>query len=115
VRFRPEQRDSIDTISHITVATPNASGGVTQVPLSEVASIRLVSGASFIYREHQTRYVPIKFSVRDRDLGSAVAEAQARIAQKITLPPGYSLEWAGEMSNLKTPLPVWKSWCRSAC
>jgi len=101
VRFRPEQRDSIDTISHITVATPNASGGVTQVPLSEVASIRLVSGASFIYREHQTRYVPIKFSVRDRDLGSAVAEAQARIAQKITLPPGYSLEWAGEMSNLK--------------
>ncbi|RVU04697.1 efflux RND transporter permease subunit [Novosphingobium umbonatum] len=100
VRFRPEQRNSLDAIRTITVATPNAGGGVTQVPLSEVANIHLASGASFIYREHQSRYLPIKFAVRDRDLGSAVAEAQARIAQNVHLPPGYSMEWAGELSNL---------------
>ena len=101
VRFRPEQRDNIDAIRRITIATPNAAGGVGQVPLSEVADVRLASGASFIYREHQSRYIPIKFAVRDRDLGSAVAEAQARIAQNVTLPPGYTMEWAGELSNLK--------------
>lgn len=101
VRFRPEQRDSIDAIRRITIATPNAAGGVTQVPLSEVADVHLASGASFIYREHQSRYIPIKFAVRDRDLGSAVAEAQARIAKNVPLPPGYTMEWAGELSNLK--------------
>ena len=101
VRFRPEQRDSLDAIRRITIATPNAAGGVSQVPLSEVADVRLASGASFIYREHQSRYIPIKFAVRDRDLGSAVAEAQARIAHNVIIPPGYTLEWAGELSNLK--------------
>ncbi len=100
VRFRPEQRDGIEAIRRITVATPNAGGGITQVPLAEVATIHLASGASFIYREHQSRYIPIKFSVRDRDLGSAVAEAQARIAHHVQLPPGYTLEWAGELANL---------------
>ncbi|WP_286772665.1 efflux RND transporter permease subunit, partial [Sphingomonas sp. 66-10] len=57
-------------------------------------------GASFIYREHQERYVPIKFSVRGRDLGSAVDEVKARIAKHVVLPPGYHLEWAGELGNL---------------
>jgi cobalt-zinc-cadmium resistance protein CzcA len=71
-----------------------------QVPLSEVAHVRLTSGASFIYREHQERYVPIKFSVRDRDLGGAVGEAQQRIAATVKLPTGYHLEWAGELANL---------------
>jgi cobalt-zinc-cadmium resistance protein CzcA len=71
-----------------------------QVPLSEVAQVRLTSGASFIYREHQERYVPIKFGVRGRDLGSAVDEARERIERNVTLPTGYSLEWAGELSNL---------------
>jgi cobalt-zinc-cadmium resistance protein CzcA len=100
VRFRAEQRDSLDAIKRITVATPNAAGGITQVPLSEVANIHLASGASFIYREHQSRYIPIKFAVRDRDLGSAVAEAQYRINHNVHLPPGYTLEWAGELANL---------------
>jgi cobalt-zinc-cadmium resistance protein CzcA len=60
-----------------------------------------VSGASYIYREKQERYLPIKFSVRDRDLGSAIQEAQAKIAEQVTLPAGSRLEWVGEFGNLQ--------------
>lgn len=105
VRLRPEQRDSIEAIRRITVGAPAPDGnGLIQVPLSEVANIRLTSGASFIYREHQERYIPIKFSVRGRDLGSAVAEAKSRIARNVTIPPGYHLEWAGELDNLQNAI-----------
>lgn len=101
VRLKPEQRNSIDAIRHITIGAPAPSGnGLVQVPLSEVANIRLTSGASFIYREHQERYIPIKFSVRQRDLGGAVAEARSRIARNVRLPVGYHIEWAGELDNL---------------
>jgi cobalt-zinc-cadmium resistance protein CzcA len=101
VRLRPEQRDSIDAIRRITVGAPAPDGtGTIQVPLSEVADVRLTTGASFIYREHQERYIPIKFSVRGRDLGGAVDEARARITRTVHLPPGYHLEWAGELDNL---------------
>jgi cobalt-zinc-cadmium resistance protein CzcA len=100
VRLKPEQRDSLEAIRRIPVGVTNPNGGMMQVPLSELADIKLTTGASFIYREHQERYVPIKFSVRNRDLGSAVGEAQARIKKDVILPPGYHLEWAGEMGNL---------------
>src|SRR6185503_18056533 len=66
-----------------------------------LASIKLVSGASYIYREQQQRYLPIKFSVRDRDLGSAIEEAQRKIAAQVKLPPGTRLEWVGEFGNLR--------------
>ena len=62
---------------------------------------KLVSGASYIYREQQERYLPIKFSVRDRDLGSAIQEAQRKIAEQVQLPPGSRLEWVGEFGNLQ--------------
>ena len=101
VRLKADQRDSLEAVKRITVGASAPDGGTIQVPLSELADIRLTSGASFIYREHQSRYIPIKFSVRDRDLGSAVAEAQRNIAQHVTLPPGYTLEWAGELANLQ--------------
>ena len=74
---------------------------VTQIPLREVAKVSLVSGASFIYREQQQRYLPIKFSVRGRDLGGAVLDAQRKIADEVKLPPGYRLEWVGEFGNLQ--------------
>ncbi len=73
-------------------------------PLGDVADVRLVSGASFIYREQQQRYVPIKFSVRGRDLGSAVLEAQRRVDEQVPLPGGYRLEWVGEFGNLQEAL-----------
>ena len=101
VRLKPEQRDTIDAIRRITIGAPSPDGTSTiQVPLSEVADVKLTSGASFIYREHQERYIPIKFSVRGRDLGGAVDEAHARIERTVHLPPGYHLEWAGELDNL---------------
>ena len=103
VRLQPAERDSLEALRRITVGAPNPTGtGTIQVPLSELASIRLTTGASFIYREHQERYVPIKFGVRGRDLGGAIDEAKARIARTVQLPPGYHLEWAGELANLQS-------------
>jgi cobalt-zinc-cadmium resistance protein CzcA len=100
VRLRPEQRGDLDAIKRITISGVSPGGDPVQVPLGEVADVKLVSGASFVYREHQERYIPIKFSVRDRDLGGAVQEAQARVAREVMLPPGYRMEWAGELGNL---------------
>jgi cobalt-zinc-cadmium resistance protein CzcA len=102
VRLAPQYRQSLDAIRHITIAAPNPSGtGLVQIPLSDVAEVQLVSGAAFVYRENQERYIPIKFSVRDRDLGSAVLEAQQKIAAQVSLPGNYRLEWVGEFGNLQ--------------
>jgi len=101
VRLAPEYRQSLDAIRRITVGAQNPAGGVVQIPLSELADVKLVSGASFIYRERQQRYIPIKFSVRGRDLGGAVLEAQQKVAQQVSLPGGYRLEWVGEFGNLQ--------------
>ena len=102
VRLAVPYRQNLDAIRHIAVAAPAAGGnGLIQVPLDDVADVRLVSGAAFIYREQQQRYVPIKFSVRGRDLGSAVLEAQHAVDSKVLLPGGYRLEWVGEFGNLQ--------------
>ena len=69
--------------------------------MRELADISLDSGASFIYHEGTQRYIPIKFSVRGRDLGSTVAETQALIAKNIQLPNGYRIVWAGEFQDLQ--------------
>ena len=102
VRLAPNYRQSLDAIRRITIGAPNPSGnGVVPIPLTDVANVRLVSGAAFVYRENQERYIPIKFSVRGRDLGSAVAEAHRKIAQQVELPAGYRLEWVGEFGELQ--------------
>ncbi len=102
VRLANPFRQNLDAIRHIPIAAPASTGaGSIQVPLEEVADVRLVSGAAFIYREQQQRYVPIKFSVRGRDLGSAVLEAQRAVEAKGLLPGGYRLEWVGEFGNLQ--------------
>jgi heavy metal efflux system protein len=102
VRLASEYRQNFDAINRITIgATPPGGTGVVQIPLADVATVRLISGASFIYRENQERYIPIKFSVRGRDLGGAVEEARRRIAQKIPLPPGYRLQWVGEFGEFQ--------------
>ena len=100
VRAAPEHRNSLDAIRNIKVGyqTPN---GNAYIPLSELAAITLDTGSSYIYHERNQRFVPIKFSVRGRDLASAVAEAQARIAEHIKLPVGYRIEWAGEFESLQ--------------
>jgi heavy metal efflux system protein len=103
VRLAPRYRENLEAIKRIPIGVQGANG-VAQVPLSEVATIGLVSGAFYIYREQQSRYVPVKFSVRGRDLGSAVLEAQQRVAEKVKVPGGYRLEWVGEFGNLKSAL-----------
>jgi heavy metal efflux system protein len=106
VRLAQPFRADLDSIRRITVGAPDPSGGAApvQIPLADVAAVHLVSGPSFIYREQQERYVPIKFSVRGRDLGSAVLDAQARVARTIVIPGGYRLEWVGEFGNLNDAL-----------
>jgi cobalt-zinc-cadmium resistance protein CzcA len=102
VRLAAPFRQNLDAIRHIPIAAPAASGnGSIQIPLEDLADVRLVSGAAFIYREQQQRYVPIKFSVRGRDLGSAVLEAQHAVDAQVLLPGGYHLEWVGEFGNLQ--------------
>ena len=101
VRLDPKFRQSIDAVRDIKVAYATPSGTNAYIPLSELADITLDTGALFIYRERSQRYIPIKFSVRGRDLGSTVAEAQARVAAGVQLPPGYRIVWSGEFDNLE--------------
>lgn len=114
VRLAQHDRKSLDAIRRITIGAPNPNGnGMVQIPLADVAGVKLVSGASFIYREGQERYIPIKFSVRGRDLGGAVMEAQQKVAEQVKIPGGYRLEWVGEfgqmneaMARLKVVVPL---------
>jgi heavy metal efflux system protein len=101
VRLAAPFRQSLDAIRHIPIAAAAAGGAAIQISLQDVADVRLVSGAAFIYREQQQRYVPIKFSVRGRDLGSAVLEAQRAVESSVLLQGGYRLEWVGEFGNLQ--------------
>jgi len=100
VRLAPEYRQNAEAIRNLRIAVQGANG-LSQIPLREVSTISLISGASYIYREQQERYLPIKFSVRERDLGSAIQEAQQKIAEHVQLPPGSRLEWVGEFRNLR--------------
>jgi heavy metal efflux system protein len=101
VRLAPEYRKTAEAIQNLRIGAPGPNGTITQVPLSEVAAIKLVSGAAYIYREQQERYLPIKFSVRERDLGGAIREAQQKVEAQVKLPPGSRLEWVGEFGNLQ--------------
>ncbi len=97
VRFLPEFRQDLQAIGNILVNTPDGAS----IPLKQLATITTQTGAFIIYRENNERYIPIKFSVRGRDLASTVEEAQARLAQEIKLPERYRIEWAGQYDQLK--------------
>jgi len=101
VRLAPEFRDNIDKIRRLKVGYQTASGVSSYIPLSELANITLDTGATYIYHERTQRHISIKFSVRGRDLGSTVAEAQDRIGKKVKLPTGYRIIWAGEFEDLQ--------------
>jgi len=95
VRLEQRYRDNPDEIGNIPVAT---SGG-QQIPLKELADIQVTNGASFIYRQYNSRYIGVQFSVEGRDLASAVGEAIQQVGQKVTLPQGYRLDWGGEYTE----------------
>ena len=97
VRFLPEFRQDVDAIGNILVNTPEGA----RIPLKQLATITTQTGAFIIYRENNERYIPIKFSVRDRDLQSTVEEAQASLAAKVSLPERHRMEWAGQYDQLK--------------
>jgi heavy metal efflux system protein len=101
VRLPPDYRSSLEAVGNLKVAAATPNGTNAYIPLRQLADITLDTGASYIYHEEGERYIPVKFSVRDRDLGGAVAEAQERIAQNVKLPSGYRLEWAGEFEDLE--------------
>ena len=101
VRYTPEYRDTIDKVRNIKVAYQTSSGANAYIPLSELANITLDTGAAWVYHESVQRFIPVKFSVRGRDLGGTVEEAQKRIADNVKLPPGYHLIWAGEFGDLQ--------------
>jgi heavy metal efflux system protein len=101
VRLSPEFRNTIDSVRLTKVGYQTPTGANAYVPLTELADISLDTGASYIYHERNERFMPIKFSVRGRDLGSTVAEAQQRIALNVKLPTGYRITWAGEFEELQ--------------
>jgi cobalt-zinc-cadmium resistance protein CzcA len=92
VRMKPEYRSSTREIGNLLVPTPSGQ----QVPISELAAIHQGNGASFIYRENNSRYIGVQFSIEGRDLARAVDEAQQAVRQAVTLPQGYTLTWGGE-------------------
>lgn len=97
VRFLPEYRRDEETIGNIQVSTPDGA----RIPLKQLATISTQTGAFIIYRENNERYIPIKFSVRGRDLESTVREAQTLLATKVEMPERYRMEWHGEFDQLQ--------------
>ncbi|HEY6085033.1 MAG TPA: efflux RND transporter permease subunit, partial [Nitrospira sp.] len=97
VRFMPEFRRDIDSIGQILVNSPEGA----KIPIKQLATITEQTGAFIIYRENNERYIPIKFSVRGRDLEGAVSDAQETLAKQVSLPEGYRMEWHGEYDQLQ--------------
>jgi cobalt-zinc-cadmium resistance protein CzcA len=95
VRLQGQYRNDPVAIGNILVATP----GGQQIPLKELADISVTNGASFIYRENNSRFIGVQFSVEGRDLAGAVEDAMAQVSQKVPLPQGYRADWGGEYSE----------------
>ena len=95
VRLDRPYRNTPEEIGNIPVATP----GGQQIPLKEFADIQVTTGASFIYRQHNSRFIGVQFSVEGRDLAGAVEDAIQQVNQKVSLPQGYQLDWGGEYTQ----------------
>ena len=95
VRMQEPYRQNADAIQNLLIATP----GGQHLPLSEFADIRVNSGASFIYRESNSRFIGVQFSVRNRDLAGAVEEARREVDRQMKLPIGYTFDWGGEYKD----------------
>jgi cobalt-zinc-cadmium resistance protein CzcA len=95
IRYSKEYRKDEDDIMNLMVPTVRG----TKIPLKEIASLKIVTGPAFIYRDNTKRFIGVKFSIRERDLGSTIAEAQANVDKNIKLPNGYKIGWTGEFEN----------------
>ena len=97
VRYEKPFRDNTEAIGNIKVPTDDGQ----MIPISELATIKTITGPLIIYRDNHVRYCAVKFSVRDRDMGSAVDESRAKVAKAVQLPAGYKIEWSGDFENQK--------------
>ncbi|MGY2134585.1 efflux RND transporter permease subunit [Hymenobacter sp. HD11105] len=95
VRYLPEFRQGEEEIARLMVPTLNGA----KIPLREIATISTLTGPSLIFRDNTERFIAIKFSVRGRDMGSTIEEAQRKVNEAVPLPRGYSLAWAGDFEN----------------
>jgi heavy metal efflux system protein len=97
LRYLPRYRDTSEAISHIRLLAPSGE----RVSIAQLCNIGIADGASMLYREGNSRYVAVKYSVRGRDLGSTVQEAMYKVKRRVKLPEGYRFEWAGEYESQK--------------
>lgn len=97
VRIRYEQDYRKDEQDIINLKVPTINGN--KIPMKEICTIKKITGPAFIYRDNTKRFIGVKFSVRGRDLGSTIAEAQENVKKKVKLPKGYSIGWTGEFEN----------------
>ena len=104
VRLQEPYRQSMEAIKNILVATSDNQ----HLPLSQFADIKVSKGASFIYRESNSRFIGVQFSVEGRDLASAVADARKTVDAKVALPPGYTFDWGGEYKEYLAALDQMK-------
>ncbi len=95
VRYQKEYRSTQEAIEQIMVPTDDGA----KIPLKEISTMETLTGPAFIYRDNNTRYIAVKFSVRERDLGSTIAEAQSKVNAAVHLPLGYKTTWNGEFEN----------------
>ncbi len=95
VRYQKDYRSTQDAIEQIMVPTDDGA----KIPLKEIATMQTLTGPAFIYRDNNMRYIAVKFSVRERDLGSTIAEAQQKVNAAVHLPQGYKATWNGEFEN----------------
>jgi len=95
MRYLPQYRDTREAIEDIRLVSPSGE----RVSLAQLCRIQTLDGASQIYREANSRYIAIKYSVRGRDLGSTVEEAIQKVGEKVKLPEGYHIDWAGEYAS----------------
>jgi len=95
IRFPEEFRNTSEKIGNLMIPTSNGS----KVPIHEIADITMKTGPCLIFRDANRRYSVVKFSVRNRDMGSAVAEAQEKVAKAVKLKSGYDMIWQGDFEN----------------
>ena len=95
IRYPEQYRNNESAIGDLRVPTIHGS----KIPLKEIAEIKTITGPAFVYRDRNTRFIAIKFTIRDRDMGSTIAEAQEKVDDQISLGKGFSMEWAGEFEN----------------
>lgn len=95
IRYQKDFRDTQEKIEQLMIPTQDGS----KIPLKSISSMRTVTGPAFVYRDNNKRYIPVKFSVRGRDLGSTIKEAQEKVNKVVALSKNYRMSWNGEFEN----------------